>query len=58
MPKCLRLWHGTGKTSPNTVWQGKGFNIAYSTDNNMWGRGIYFAVNANYSCPGYSFKTS
>jgi hypothetical protein len=21
----------------------------------MWGKGIYFAVNANYSCPGYSF---
>lgn len=21
----------------------------------MWGKGIYFAVNANYSCPGYSY---
>lgn len=20
----------------------------------MWGKGIYFAVNANYSCPNYS----
>jgi len=20
----------------------------------MWGKGIYFAVNASYSCPGYS----
>jgi len=20
----------------------------------MWGKGIYFAVNANYSCPHYS----
>jgi len=21
----------------------------------MWGKGIYFAVNANYSCPHYSY---
>ena len=21
----------------------------------MWGKGIYFAVNASYSCPGYSY---
>jgi hypothetical protein len=21
----------------------------------MWGKGIYFAVDAKYSCPGYSF---
>jgi hypothetical protein len=22
----------------------------------MWGKGIYFAVNANYSCPNYSYS--
>ena len=22
----------------------------------MWGKGIYFAVNANYSCPAYSYQ--
>ncbi len=22
----------------------------------MWGKGIYFATNASYSCPTYSFK--
>jgi hypothetical protein len=22
----------------------------------MWGKAIYFAVNASYSCPGYSFN--
>jgi hypothetical protein len=22
----------------------------------MWGKAIYFAVNANYSCPEYSYK--
>ena len=50
MPKCLRLWHGTGTTSPTILWQGKGFNIAYAYDKGFWGKGIYFAVNANYSC--------
>ena len=24
----------------------------------MWGEAIYFAVNAAYSCPGYSHKVS
>jgi len=28
---------------------------AYANDG-LWGKGIYFAVNANYSCPGYSWK--
>ena len=56
MPKCLRLWHGSGKTSPYEIIS-KGFNINYA-NNGMWGKGIYFALNANYSCPGYSFKTT
>jgi hypothetical protein len=32
-----------------------GLNVSYSKEG-MWGKGIYFAVNANYSCPSYSFK--
>lgn len=36
--------------------KGSGLTINYSSDSGMWGRGIYFAVNANYSCPGYSWK--
>jgi len=38
------------------VYEKDGLNIAYSNDACMWGRGIYFAVNANYSCPNYSYK--
>ena len=48
------LWHGTSSTPPDTVIN-SGFNINYSNDG-MWGKAIYFAVNANYSCPSYSFK--
>jgi hypothetical protein len=50
-PRCLRLWHGTSKTEPSLLYEKEGFNIAYSDDNGLWGRGLYFAVNANYSCP-------
>ena len=32
-----------------------GLNINYSNDG-MWGKGIYFAVNASYSCPNYSHQ--
>ncbi len=44
-PKVLRLWHGTRNTNPEDVYSKDGLNIAYSSDG-MWGRGIYFAVNA------------
>ena len=54
-PKCLRLWHGTSKHEPTQVYTKDGLNINYSNQG-MWGKGIYFAVNANYSCPKYSFK--
>jgi hypothetical protein len=47
-------WHGTSGTPPASVYQGdQGFNIVYSRDG-MWGRALYFAVNASYSCPAYS----
>jgi poly [ADP-ribose] polymerase 10/14/15 len=47
-------WHGTRATAPATLYHGEhGFNINYS-GNGMWGPAIYFAVNASYSCPGYS----
>jgi hypothetical protein len=53
-PLQLRLWHGTSKTPPAQVFKKDGLNIVYANDG-MWGKGIYFAVNANYSCPAYSF---
>lgn len=44
-PKQMRLFHGTGKTPPEIIWTDKedGFNINYSGDYNLLGRGIYFA---------------
>ena len=54
-PDIKRLWHGTGGCPPLDVYSKDGFNIAYSNAG-MWGNGIYFAVNANYSCPGYSYR--
>jgi hypothetical protein len=55
VPKCLRLWHGTSGNDPKSLYEKDGLNINYS-NGGMWGKGIYFAVNANYSCPGYSYK--
>jgi hypothetical protein len=52
----LRLWHGTRKTSPAEVFKKDGLNIIHSKDSGLWGGGIYFAVNANYSCPAYCFE--
>ncbi len=52
----FRLWHGSSTNPPAEVYKKDGLNIAYSADSGLWGRGIYFAVNANYSCPKYSFK--
>ena len=50
------VWHGTRGNPPVSVFQGdQGFNIVYS-NTGMWGRALYFAVNASYSCPAYSYK--
>ena len=55
-PKQMRLFHGTGNTSPEVVWADKedGFNINYSSDSNLLGRGIYFAEKSEYS---WSYKS-
>lgn len=44
-PKEMKLFHGTGKTPADVIWADKedGFNINYSSDTNLLGRGIYFA---------------
>lgn len=55
VPECLRLWHGTYKTDPEIIYKGAGLNINYA-NNGYWGRAIYFAVNASYSCPNYSYE--
>ena len=50
------MWHGTSSTDPIQVYTKDGINIAYANDGCLWGRGNYFAVNANYSCPNYSYR--
>lgn len=44
------LWHGTRNTHPKEIYEAfdEGFDLQYSNDG-MWGRGLYFAVNAKYS---------
>ena len=43
------LFHGSSNTNPQEIYQGDaGFDMRFS-NNGMWGRGNYFAVNAAYS---------
>jgi len=41
----MQLFHGTRATNPEEIFKDKeeSFNINYSSDNNLLGRGIYFA---------------
>ena len=49
------LHHGTSTLPPHSLYSSEeGFNINYSNDG-MWGKAIYFAVNSSYS-NNYSFK--
>ena len=47
----MKLFHGTGTTTPETIYRDKeeAFNINYSSDKNLLGRGIYFAEKSEYS---------
>jgi hypothetical protein len=50
-----RLFHGTSSTDPSKICDSQyGFQMQFS-NNGMWGRGTYFAVNASYS-NDYAFK--
>ena len=42
-----RLWHGTSTTHPDKIYKDTqdGFRLALSGDTNMWGKGLYFAVD-------------
>jgi len=55
------LWHGTGETHPQLISHGnKGFSTNYVSENkdvkNFWGRAIYFAEQAYYSCAYYGHR--
>ena len=44
------LFHGTASTSPEKIYRSeKGFDFRFSSGDNLWGAGTYFAVNASYS---------
>eukprot|EP01123_Difflugia_compressa_P006730 TRINITY_DN1907_c0_g1_i2.p1 TRINITY_DN1907_c0_g1~~TRINITY_DN1907_c0_g1_i2.p1 ORF type:complete len:209 (-),score=25.31 TRINITY_DN1907_c0_g1_i2:44-592(-) len=52
------LWHGTGDIAPHIIYSTSGaWNLAYSSSQNLWGRGIYFASAAGYSA-GYSYNST
>ena len=49
-------WHGTSATDPKVILSSEeGFDKTFSSENCMWGKGLYFAENANYSY-NYSYK--
>ena len=51
----LKLFHGTRTNKPEAIYEGDAsFDMRYS-NNGLWGRGNYFAVNASYS-HGYSHR--
>lgn len=47
----MELFHGTRATNPEDIYKDKeeSFNINYSSDNNLLGKGIYFAEKSEYS---------
>jgi len=51
------LWHGTRGIHPSNIYAGleECFDMQYANDG-MWGRGLYFAVNSQYS-DGYAHPT-
>ena len=52
------LFHGSSKTNPKLIIENSiGFKVEYSREG-VWGRGIYFAVNAAYSHVDYSYVVS
>lgn len=45
------MWHGTRGHDARLIANSKdGFSTQHAADSGMWGRGVYFAVNASYSC--------
>ena len=51
------LWHGTRNNDPKLIYQAneESFDLVYSNDG-LWGRGLYFAVNAKYSAQDYAYS--
>ena len=47
------LFHGTRLNDPEQIFT-HGFDISFSNDGGLYGRGLYFAKNFSYSFNGYS----
>lgn len=53
------LFHGTRATNPKTIISSeKGFDFRYGSEDCLWGKGTYFAVNASYCDCRFAFLTS
>lgn len=53
------LFHGTRKTDPMTIISSeKGFDFRYGSDDCLWGKGMYFAVDASYCDSRFVYVTS
>ena len=50
----MTLFHGTRQTNPKQIYEGDDSFDMRLSNNGMWGRGNYFAVNASYS-DGYAY---
>ncbi len=50
------LFYGPGDTKPEEIFNKGGFNMRHSKAG-MWGRGIYFTADSNYSCD-YMFRNA
>lgn len=52
------LWHGTRELAPEVIWQDEvGLDMRFCT-RGMWGRALYFAMNASYSKGKLFFSTN
>ena len=52
------LFHGTRNIQPHQIYKSSdtGFDLQYSNPNGAYGKGLYFAMNSNYSHNGYTFN--
>ena len=44
----MRLWYGTFKTESRLIYTKDGFNVNYSSEHSLWGKGIYFTDDTSY----------
>jgi hypothetical protein len=52
-----KLWHGTSIVDPLLILNTEaGLNVSFSKPGGSYGTGIYFAENAAYSCPSFSYR--